>query len=115
VKEAKTTKQGNGRRTQRLDATAAPDCFPADAAGAPIIPKTVRKYLRMVLWACLSAGFLGGGTLACGLLAQEESSTGAILLFVAALAGVGGCLFCFYRFLREISRKPRTPFISTLQ
>lgn len=88
--------------------------IPADADLQPIAPKSTRKYLSMLLWACLSAAFLGGGTLACGLLAAEESSTGAILLFLAALAGVGGCIFCFYRFLREISRKPRPPYLSTL-
>jgi hypothetical protein len=68
----------------------------------------------MVLWACLSAAFLGGGCLASGLLSQEESPTWAILLFLTALMGAAGCMFFFHRFLREISPKPRAPFISTL-
>ena len=85
----------------------------ADADLTPVAAKTNGKYLRMILWACLSVGFLGAGALASAVLSQEEGSTMAILLFLAALAGAAGCLFCFYRFLREISQKPRPPFIST--
>jgi hypothetical protein len=99
---------------QRSGTPDAPGRFPDNAGKAPIVAKTDRKYLRMILWACLSTGFLGAGTLACGMLSQEENSTTAILLFLAALAGACGSVFCFYRFLREISRKPRPPFISTL-
>jgi hypothetical protein len=69
----------------------------------------------MALWASLSALFLGFGCIACGLLAQEESAAQAIVLFLAALAGAAGCIFFFYRFLREISQNPRGPFISSLQ
>jgi hypothetical protein len=112
--EAKSTKKVNGSPTRRSAAADAPDRFPADLGMPTTVAKTDRKYLRMILWACLSAGFLGAGSLACGVLSQEENSTTAMLLFLAALAGAGGCLFCFYRFLREISRKPRLPFISTL-
>jgi hypothetical protein len=76
--------------------------------------KADRKYLRMVLWACLSLAFLAGGCLASGLLSEAESPTLAVLLFIAALVGAAGCMFYFYRFLREISPRPRPPFISTL-
>jgi hypothetical protein len=74
----------------------------------------MRKYLRMILWACLSAMFLGVATLASGLLSQEKNAISAILLFLVALAGTAGCLFYFYLFLREISPKPKDPYISTL-
>ena len=69
----------------------------------------------MVLLACLSAAFLGFGTLASGLLSEEQNAGTAIVLFLAGLAGAAGCIFFFYLFLREISPKARGPFISTLQ
>jgi hypothetical protein len=78
------------------------------------VVKNEKKLLRMILWVCLSAVFLGAGCLASGLLSQEENATRAVLLFLAALAGAAGCLFYFYRFLREISPRPKPPFISTL-
>jgi hypothetical protein len=68
----------------------------------------------MILWAFLSVAFLASGCVASGLLSQEESPTWAVLLFLTALMGAAGCMFFFYRFLREISPKPRAPFISTL-
>jgi hypothetical protein len=114
AKEVEPTKKANRNLVERLDATAGGTLCPVEAETPPIAPKSSRNYVRMLLWACLSTAFLAGGTLACGLLAGEESSTGAILLFLAALAGVGGCIFCFYRFLREISQKPRPPYLSTL-
>jgi hypothetical protein len=114
AKEVEPTKKGNRNLAEGLEATAGGALFPAEAETPPTAPKSVGKYVRMLLWAGLSTAFLAGGTLACGLLAGEESSTGAVLLFLAALAGVGGCIFCFYRFLREISRKPRPPYLSTL-
>jgi hypothetical protein len=80
----------------------------------PARAKSQRKYLRMILWTCLSTVFLGAGCLASGLLSQEESAVNAILLFLAALVGAAGCFFYFYRLLREISPKPKPPFISTL-
>ena len=89
--------------------------FTADVRTAPIDVKTNRKYLRMVLWACLSAAFLGFGTLASGLLSQQEDVGTAIVLFLGGLGGAAGCIFFFYLFLREISPKARGPFISTLQ
>jgi hypothetical protein len=89
--------------------------FTADARTTPIDVKTNRKYLRMVLWACLSAAFLGFGTLASGLLSQEENVGTSIVLFLGGLAGAACCIFFFYLFLREISPKARGPFISTLQ
>jgi hypothetical protein len=114
AKEVEPTKKGNRNLVEGLEATAGGTLFRAEAETPPTAPKSVGKYVRMFLWAGLSTAFLAGGTLACGLLAGEESSTGAVLLFLAALAGVGGCIFCFYRFLREISRKPRPPYLSTL-
>jgi hypothetical protein len=80
----------------------------------PAAAKSEGKYLRMILWACLSAVFLGAGSLASGLLSQEENALNAVLLFLAALVGAAGCFFYFYRLLREISPKPKPPFISTL-
>jgi hypothetical protein len=88
--------------------------FTTDASIAPTHVKADKKYLRMALWAGLSAAFLGFGTLACGLLSQEENVGKAIILFLGGLAGAAGCIFFFYCFLREITPKPRGPFISTL-
>jgi hypothetical protein len=113
--EAKTTKKGNTHLTNRPGTTETQEHFPADVNVGPAASgKADRKYLRMVLWACLSAAFLAVGCLASGLLSQEESPTLAVLLFIAALVGAAGCMFYFYRFLREISPRPRPPFISTL-
>ena len=53
----------------------------------------LRKYQRLIFSACLSIIFLGVGTVAAGLLYGEESGTKAILLFLAALLGAGGCIF----------------------
>jgi hypothetical protein len=114
AKEVEPTKTGNRNLVERLETTAGGTPLPAEAETSPSVPKSGWNYGRMLLWAGLSAAFLAGGTLACGLLAGEESSTGAVLLFLAALAGIGGCIFCFYRLLREISRKPRPPYLSTL-
>jgi hypothetical protein len=85
-----------------------------DETSTPIAAKNDKKYLRMLLWAFLSVVFLGGGSVACGLLAQEENATKAIFLFLGALAEASGCIFFFYLFLREISPKPKGPFITTL-
>ena len=74
----------------------------------------LRKYLRLIFWACLSFGFLGGSSIAAGLLYSEVNGTKAILLFLAALLGACGCIFFFYRCLRQISSKPKGPYISTL-
>jgi lipid-binding SYLF domain-containing protein len=113
--EAKTTKKGNDHLTKRSGTAETQEHFPADADVAPAASgKTDRKYLRMVLWACLSAAFLAGGCLASGLLSQEENPTWAVILFIAALVCAAGCMFYFYQFLREISPRPRPPFISTL-
>jgi hypothetical protein len=114
AKEVEPTKTGNRNLVERLETTAGGTPLPAETETSPSVPKSGWNYGRMLLWAGLSAAFLAGGTLACGLLAGEESSTGAVLLFLAALAGIGGCIFCFYRLLREISRKPRPPYLSTL-
>ncbi len=87
----------------------------AVGSAAKLSAKVEKKYLQMFLWICLSTASLGIGTLASGLLSQEENSVRAVFLFVAALAGAASCIFFFFRFLREISPKPRGPFISTLQ
>jgi len=55
------------------------------------------------------------GSLAAGLLYTEETDTRAVLLFVAALLGAVGCIFFFYCCLRQISSKPKGPYISTLR
>jgi hypothetical protein len=110
----KVTKKGEAQRRQKNAVTEPREPFTADASIAPIDVKTDKKYLRMVLWAGLSAAFLGFGTLACGLLSQEENAGKAIILFLGGLAGAAGCIFFFYRFLHEISPKPKGPFISTL-
>jgi hypothetical protein len=68
----------------------------------------------MIIWAGLSIAFLASGTLSCGFLSEEENVAKAIILFLGGLAGAAGCIFFFYRFLRELSSKPRGPFISTL-
>jgi hypothetical protein len=76
--------------------------------------KSEKKLLRMILWVSFSTLFLAGGSVACGFLWQQTDATKAILLFIAALTGSAGCIYSFYRFLREISSKPKGPFISTL-
>jgi hypothetical protein len=114
-KKVKATKKGAAQRPQRSGGTEPRDHFTADSSIAPPDVKTVKKYLRMVLWAGLSAVFLGFGSIACGFLAQEENAFKAIALFLGGLAGAGGCIFFFYLFLREISPNPRDPFISTLR
>jgi hypothetical protein len=111
----KVTKKGEAQQPRKNGVREARECFTADARTAPIDVKTNRKYLRMVLWACLSAAFLGFGTFASGLLSQEENVGTAIVLFLGGLIGAAGCIFFFYLFLREISPKARGPFISTLQ
>jgi hypothetical protein len=114
VKEAKATKKGTGHLTQRVEIADAREPSVADGAGAPVTAKNDKKYPRMILWAFLSIVFLAAGSVACGLLSQEEDTTKAVLLFLAALAETAGCIFFFYCFLQEISPKPKPPFISTL-
>jgi hypothetical protein len=111
----KVTKKGEAQQPRTNGAREPREHLTADARMAPLDGKTNRKYLRMVLWACLSAAFLGFGTLASGLLSQEQNGDIAIVLFLVGLAGAAGCIFFFYLFLREISPKARGPFISTLQ
>jgi hypothetical protein len=76
--------------------------------------KSQKKLMRMILWISLGTLFLAGGTVASAFLWQQTDPPKAILLFVVALAGAGGCVYSFYRCLREISSKPKPPFISTL-
>jgi hypothetical protein len=114
VKEAKATKKGTWHLTQRVEIADARQPSAADGESAPVTAKNEKKYLRMILWAFLSIVFLAAGSVACGLLSQEEDATKAVLLFLAALAESAGCVFFFYCFLREISPKPKAPFISTL-
>jgi|ERR1700676_4226102 hypothetical protein len=113
MKEAKATKKGIGQLTQRPEV---PDAGESLLAGGRTVPsaKTAKKYFRMMIWAGLSIASLGEGSLASGLLSTEENSVTAILLFLAAVIGGAGCLFFFFCFLREISPRPRGPFISTL-
>jgi hypothetical protein len=73
------------------------------------------RHLKLICWAFLSIVFLALGCLAAGLLYNEENDSIAILLFVAALIGAGGCIIFFYCCLRHFSRKPKGPYISTLQ
>jgi ABC-type branched-subunit amino acid transport system permease subunit len=74
-----------------------------------------RKYLKSILCAFLSIAFLAGGCIAAGLLYSEENDSIAILLFVGGLIGAVGCIFFFYCCLRQISSKPKGPYISTLR
>jgi hypothetical protein len=113
VKKVKVTKKGAAQRPQKSGLPEPREPLTADSS-TPTGVKIDKKYLRMALWVSLSVAFLGFGTLACGLLAQEESVGKAVLLFLGGLAGAAGCIFFFYRFLQEISPKPRDPFISTL-
>jgi hypothetical protein len=112
MKELKATKKGIGQLTQRPEAPDAGESL-AEGRTAPTA-KAAKKYLRMMIWAGLSIASLGEGSLASGLLSMEENSVAAILLFLAAIIGGAGCLFFFFCFLREISPRPRGPFISTL-
>jgi len=80
----------------------------------PSTPKKVRKVLQIVLHAGASLVFLGIGSVAAGLLFSEESVFKAILLFLVALGGALGSIFFFFRCLRQISAKPKGPFIPTL-
>jgi hypothetical protein len=111
----KVTKKGEAQQPRPNGVKEPREYFTADASMVPLDVKTNRKYLRMGLWVCLSASFLGFGTLASGLLSKEENVGTAIVLFLVGLAGAAGCIFFFYLFLREISPKARGPFISTLQ
>jgi hypothetical protein len=113
MKEAKTTKKGIGELTQRPEVPEVGKSFLANGGNAPTT-KAAKNYLRMMIWASLSIASLGEGSLASGLLSREENSVTAILLFLAAIIGGAGCLFFFFCFLREISPRPRGPFISTL-
>jgi len=74
----------------------------------------LRKYQRLIFSAGLSIMFLGSGTVAAGLLYGEENGTRAILLFLTALLGAGGCIFSVFCCLRQLSPKPKEPYISTL-
>jgi len=114
-KRAKATKKRNEQLPQTPGVTDGRERFFANGGIGPVAAKTYKKYLRMLLWACLSTVSLAGGSIACGLLSEEESTIKAVLLFLAALAGATSCIFFFYLFLREISPKPKGPFIATLR
>ena len=86
----------------------------AELSTGPTATKSEKKLLRMILWVSLGILFLAAGSIACGLLWEQTDTTSAILFFIAALVGGAGCIYWFYRFLREISSKPKAPFISTL-
>jgi hypothetical protein len=87
---------------------------PDELSAGPTVTKHQKKLRRLILWGSVAALFLGAGTVACGLLSEQTDTTKAILLFIAALVGGAGCIYSFYRCLREISPKPKRPFISTL-
>ena len=70
-----------------------------------VMAKMIRKYLRLILLACLSIVFLTGGCLTAGLLYDEANDTKAILLFLATVLGAVGCIFFFLCFLRQMSAK----------
>ena len=80
----------------------------------PVMVRTGRQYLRLVLAAVLSTAFLAGGSIAAALLFKEANGTRAAFLFMGALAGMSGCIFFFFCCLRQISPKRKGPFISTL-
>jgi zinc transporter ZupT len=80
----------------------------------PVMGKTGWQYLRLVLAAVLSIAFLAGGAIAAALLFGESNAIKAAFLFAGALAGTAGCIFFFYCCLRQISPKPKAPFISTI-
>jgi hypothetical protein len=80
----------------------------------PVMVKTGRQYLRLALAAILSIAFLTGGAIAAALLFSEANGIRAAFLFTGALAGTAGCIFFFYCCLRQISPKPKAPFISTI-
>ena len=80
----------------------------------PVMVKTGRQYLRLALAAILSIAFLTGGAIAAALLFSESNGIRAAFLFMGALAGTAGCIFFFYCCLRQISPKPKAPFIPTV-
>jgi hypothetical protein len=80
----------------------------------PVMAKTGRQYLKLVLAAVLSIAFLAGGSIAATLLLKEANGTRATFLLMGALVGMVGCIFFFFCCLRQISPKPKAPFISTL-
>jgi hypothetical protein len=69
----------------------------------------------MILWGSLGFLFLAAGSVASGFLWEQTETTSAVLFFIAAILSGAGTIYAFYRFLREISSKPKAPFISTLQ
>jgi apolipoprotein N-acyltransferase len=80
----------------------------------PNKPKKGLKLLRLALYAGAGLVFFGAGAFSAGLLWREESVLVAILLFLATAAGAAGSLFFFFLCLRQISPKPKDPFIATL-
>jgi hypothetical protein len=80
----------------------------------PVTVKTGRQYLKLALAAILSIAFLTGGAIAAALLFSESNDIRAAFLFTGALAGTAGSIFFFYYCLRQISPKPKAPFISTI-
>jgi hypothetical protein len=73
-----------------------------------------RDFRLLVLYAGASLVFLGAGSFSAGLLWREENVLMAILLFLATAMGAAGSLFFFFLCLRQISSKPKRPYIPTL-
>jgi hypothetical protein len=79
----------------------------------PVMVRTGRQYLRLVLAAVLSIAFLAGGSIAAALLFKEANGTTAAFLFMGALAGMGGCIFFFSlglpSLIQERARRDHVP------
>ena len=57
---------------------------------------------------------IAAGSGAAGLLSQQHDLLKALLLFLVVLLGLGGSLFFLFRFLKQISPKPKPPNIWNL-
>ena len=57
---------------------------------------------------------IAAGSGAAGLLSQQHDLLKALLLFLVVLLGLAGSLFFLFRFLKQISPKPKPPNIWNL-
>jgi hypothetical protein len=57
---------------------------------------------------------IAAGSGAAGLLSQQHDLLKALLLFLVVLLGSAGSLFFLFRFLKQISPKPKPPNIWNL-
>jgi hypothetical protein len=74
----------------------------------------LQQILRFLIPAGLSALSAMVGSLACAFLYVQTTTVGACFWAAAALVGLTSALFFFFRFLQQISHKPKQPFIPTL-